>query len=118
MIIRMIAGMFVRSNRDDRVLNRMTNAAGDRFGVAVPQRWEQHRDFLAAISCNHIGRTARRFDDPGHRSQHLVPGLVTELIVDLFEMINVDQCQCKRNALGLMQTRQHIDPPVQFAAVV
>ncbi|MNI25181.1 hypothetical protein D3C73_788200 [compost metagenome] len=52
---------------------------------------QQHREFFAAESAKQITVAELRLDPAREIPQHLIPGVMTERIVNLLEMIHIHQ---------------------------
>lgn len=79
--------------------------------------WQDDDEFVAADSGDHIGGSdigARLGDES---SQYLIADVVSVLIVDLFEVIQVDYHQCKQHRGPLEIAQLFGDDPTEPDAV-
>ena len=71
-------------------------ASSLRFDVLL-----EHHEFVAAEARDEILRTQHLAQPVGHRAQQLVAAGMTQRIVDLLELVEVDKQQC-RQSLGIV----------------
>jgi len=96
----------------------LDNSPGETRGVLA--RFDvllEHHEFIAAEPRHEILR-AQHFAQPvGDRAQQLVAARVTQGVVDLLELIEVDKQQC-RQLVGMMRNRQQtLDLVAEIEAV-
>ena len=82
------------------------DAPGETGGVLVRSDvLLEHHEFVAAEPRHEILRAQHLAQPVGDRAQQLVAAGMTERVVDLLELIEVDEQQC-RQLLGIMRNRQ------------
>src|SRR4030065_1497128 len=69
---------------------RRANALGQHCRAQPVCLRQQHRDFLAAKTRHHIDSTHHMGKEAGHFHQYFIAGMVTEGVVDLLEIIDVE----------------------------
>ena len=90
---------------------------GQIHGTWMGSLWGDHHELLTPEASEDVGGAELVFDQPGKRGQDLIAGLMSEAVVDLFEVVDIEQEHGKGQARQPCTGAFFAEPSIQVAAI-